>query len=55
QGTLILDVVDGDSKQLVWRGDAQADLGSDPSGSDAQKKIDEATKKMLSNFPPKPS
>ncbi len=53
QGTLILDVVDAASNQLVWRGDAKADLGNNPSSGKEQKKIDEAVKKILSSFPPK--
>lgn len=55
QGSLILDVVDPASKQLLWRGDAQADLGSNPSPADSAKKIDEAAGKILERFPPKTS
>ncbi|HEY3446307.1 MAG TPA: DUF4136 domain-containing protein [Myxococcales bacterium] len=54
EGTLILDAVDPTSKQIVWRGQAQADLGSNPTGSDAEKKVNDAAHKMLAQFPPKP-
>ncbi|MGC4122942.1 MAG: DUF4136 domain-containing protein [Myxococcales bacterium] len=51
QGTVIIDVVAPGNKQLLWRGDAQADLGSNPSPEDAANKIPEATKKILERFP----
>jgi hypothetical protein len=54
QGTLIIDVVDGATRTLVWRGSAQADLGSNRSASDTVKKIEEAAKKIMERFPPKP-
>jgi hypothetical protein len=54
QGTLMIDVVDGATRTLVWRGSAQADLGSNPSASDTVKKIDEAARKIMERFPPKP-
>jgi hypothetical protein len=53
EGTMILDVVDGGTNRLVWRGTAQADLGENPSSEEAQKKVDEAAKKNLAKFPPK--
>jgi hypothetical protein len=52
QGTLILDVVDAKSNALVWRGTAKANLGANPTGEDAQKKINQATDKILAKFPP---
>jgi hypothetical protein len=53
QGTLIIDIVDGATRTLVWRGSAQADLGSNPSSGDTVKKVDEAAGKILDRFPPK--
>lgn len=52
EGTMILDVVDGRTNTLVWRGSAQADLGANPSGEEVPKKIDKAADKILSKFPP---
>lgn len=54
QGTLILDVVDTGSNKLVWRGTAQAELSENTDANKSQKLINEASHKMLENFPPKP-
>ncbi|MGC4118486.1 MAG: DUF4136 domain-containing protein [Myxococcales bacterium] len=53
EGTLVLDVVDPKSNQLLWRSDAKAELGDKPTTKDAEKKISEAIPKMLAEFPPK--
>jgi len=52
QGTLILDVVDARSRQLVWRGSAQAEVQQrrDPAQRDAR--VREAVQKILARFPP---
>jgi hypothetical protein len=55
QGTLIIDVVDGAANKLVWRGTAEADLGTNPRAEETAKKVDEAAEKILERFPPKPS
>jgi hypothetical protein len=50
-GTMVVDIFDAKSKQLIWRG-----IGSDEL-SDAdknQKKIAKATAKMFKKFPPQP-
>jgi hypothetical protein len=53
QGTLIIDFVDAESKQLVWRGTAQGVLSqSQPDPEQQQKKIDNVVGKMLKNYPP---
>lgn len=54
EGTLVLDVVDPSRDRIYWRGDAQANLGDNPSSKDAQEKINEAAKKLLAEFPPEP-
>jgi hypothetical protein len=48
EGTLILDIIDADSKELAWRGWGTGVV--DPQS--AEKKINEAAKKILANFPP---
>ena len=52
EGTLIVDVVDGESRELVWRGVAQAKVSQDPSPDQRGRKINEAVNKIFSNFPP---
>ncbi len=53
QGTLILDIVDASSNQLVWRGTAQAELSSSSSVSKRQERLNEAVHDTLKDFPPK--
>jgi hypothetical protein len=50
EGTLILDLVDARSKQLVWRATA-TDTVTSP--SQVQQVIDAAVRDMLVNYPPK--
>jgi hypothetical protein len=53
EGTLIVDMVDAASKQLVWRGTAQGVLAdSPPSPEEMQRRIDNVVGKLLQNFPP---
>jgi hypothetical protein len=52
QGTLIVDVVDSRSNELVWRGSAQAEVGQAGSPEDRQARINEACNKLLASFPP---
>ena len=52
EGTLILDVVDVQSGQLVWRGTAQADVSMDDSLEKREQRIREAVRKLLQDFPP---
>ncbi len=52
QGTLILDVIDAKSKQLVWRGFAQGTIDPDAPTEKREKRLNEAVTRMLSKFPP---
>jgi hypothetical protein len=52
EGTLILDFVDAQSNNLIWRGSASAELQSAPSPERRLKLIDEAVLRILKNFPP---
>ena len=50
QGTLVLDIVDARTHQLVWMGVLEGEVRStNPSGKRIQKNL----KKLLKNFPPK--
>jgi len=48
EGTLVLQVVDGKSRNLVWRGSASAVI--DPGTGDGRR-IDEAARQLLAKFP----
>ena len=52
QGTIVLDLAEGRSKRVVWRGWAQADIEGlidDPRRMEAW--IDEAARRMMERFP----
>ena len=52
-GTLVLDMYDPHTKQLVWTGRATKTLGSGNNQEKTQKNLDKATAKLLKDFPPK--
>jgi hypothetical protein len=52
-GTVVLDMYDTATKQLVWRGMASKTLNETAKPEKRQKNIDKAAKKMLKNYPPK--
>lgn len=49
-GNLTLDMFQGGSKQLIWRGMASEVISSKPDKND--KKLNEAVEKLLKHFPP---
>ena len=50
EGTVVLDIVDARTRQLVWMGRVEKEIRSvNPPG----KKIQKSVKKLLKNFPPK--
>jgi hypothetical protein len=51
-GTLIVDIVDAQRKELVWRGTATDTLSPTSSPEEKDKKLSEAISKMFANFPP---
>jgi hypothetical protein len=52
QGTLILDIIEPATKQLIWRGEAQGTVDQDASPEDREAKLNLAAAKLLDNFPP---
>lgn len=53
EGTLIVDLVDAATKQLVWRGTAQAVLGGNKSPEQQQQILDNVAGRMFQKYPPK--
>lgn len=49
-GNLTVDIFDGSTKQLIWRGTAQATLSSKPESND--KKLEHNVDDMFKHFPP---
>lgn len=53
QGSLILDVVNPQTKKLVWRGSAEGPVVLDATPEERQKRVNDAVKGILAQFPPK--
>ena len=53
QGTLVLDIVDGKSNELVYRSTAEAEVDQDLSPAERQTRLNSGALKMLEKFPPK--
>ncbi|WP_455207736.1 DUF4136 domain-containing protein [Kaarinaea lacus] len=52
QGMLILDIVDNQTKERIWRGYAQSRIGIYNEREKQEKRIRTAIKKILNEFPP---
>ena len=52
EGTLLIDMIDPSSKQLMWRGSGQARIRQTSSPEDREKRVAEAVKQILEKFPP---
>ena len=52
-GTLVLDMYDPSTKQLVWTGNATKSLDPSSNQEKNQKNLTKAMQKLLKNFPPK--
>lgn len=52
EGTLVLDIVDAQKKELVWRGVAQKALSETSSVEKREENLKKVVAKLLKNFPP---
>ena len=52
EGTLIIDVFDGQSNELVYHGSAQAKLNESPSPEERTENVNQAVAKIFEKFPP---
>jgi Domain of unknown function (DUF4136) len=52
EGTFILDFVDAQSKELIWRGVAKGEVRNYASPVKRDKRINVVVQKVLSDFPP---
>lgn len=53
-GTLMVDLVDTKTNQLVWRGIAQDTLSTNPTPEKSEKRINKAVNKLFSKYPVEP-
>lgn len=51
-GTLIVDVFDAGTKELVWRGTGESKIQEIRDPQERQARLDEAVSKIMENFPP---
>ncbi len=51
EGTLIIDVMEGESERLIWRGTATAEVRQRASPEDRSDRVAEAVQKVLAQFP----
>ncbi len=51
-GTLIIDVFDGDSQELIWRGWAEGALAGMTDSEEQQAYVDQVVGRVLEDFPP---
>jgi hypothetical protein len=52
EGSLTIDILDGESEELIWRGTAKATVKSGDSSEQRRQKVDEVALKLLAKFPP---
>jgi hypothetical protein len=52
EGTLIIDIVDNNEDELIWRGEASKALPSNPTPQQIDGIIDEVVTKIMANYPP---
>ena len=55
QGTLIIDVIDPESMQLIWRGVGTKRLPDSTNAAERDKLVAEIVKSILAKFPPQPA
>lgn len=53
QGTLVLDIIDGKSNEMVYRATAEAEVDQDLSPAERQTRLNSGAIRMLEKFPPK--
>jgi hypothetical protein len=53
EGSIILEMIDFHSNQLVWRGAAEGALTGVKDPRDAEEQVTAAVRKLLGNFPPR--
>jgi hypothetical protein len=52
-GTLVVDILDGESHELLWRGSAEGALLDTRRSDQPQEVIDKIVREVLKEYPPK--
>jgi len=53
EGSLLIDILDSKTVEIVWRGSARAEIKVEANDEEKDKRIKEAVQKMFEKFPPK--
>lgn len=53
EGTIIIDLIDTSTKQLVWRGTASGALASNPTPEQIESNLAKVMEKLFKDYPPK--
>lgn len=53
EGTLLIDLVDADSRELLWRGIGQTRLRELPTPEEREQRVQEVVSAILAQYPPK--
>ncbi len=53
KGSLLLDFIDSDTRNLIWRGSARAEFHPSATPEEKTERIRKAVRRMLDQFPPK--
>ena len=53
EGTLVIDLVDAEKKEMVWRGMGTGIVKRYKNPEDAQRNIDKIVDRIMQGFPPK--
>ena len=54
KGSLVIDLIDRQTNQVVWRGSVRENLGVDPNPEKTGKKVFKFVKQMFEKYPPPP-
>lgn len=52
EGTLTIDIVDAESRQLIWQASAKADMNQSLGPEERDARVNNIVREMLSHFPP---
>jgi hypothetical protein len=52
EGTLLVDIIEGTKKELIWRGSAQAELKNNQDPQQGQDYLNDVVTRLLAGFPP---
>ena len=53
EGTLIINIIDGKKRELIWRGKGKKYIGDKAAGNNISEKVNDSVTRIMSTFPPK--